>query len=156
MHNLIEKAVSRIELNSDLLQVAIGAFFVIITMRAELLSSKPLLIQLVASIPLLLTSTLAYSKVRYKKDVAAWNKLGWITFITAYAFLMNTIGILIGIWIDVSISLIFFALSCVLTITHSVIEVRYDKKSVKERLLKDLLFISVQILLGVLVVLKVF
>jgi hypothetical protein len=156
MHNLIEKATSRIDLNSDLLQVAIGAFFVIITMRAELLSSKPLLIQLVASIPLLLTSTLAYSKVRYKKDVAGWNQLGWITFIIAYAFLMNTIGILIGVWIDVSMSLIFFSLSCVLTIIHSAIEVKYDRKCLRERVLKDMLFISVQIVLGVLVVLKVF
>jgi hypothetical protein len=156
MHNLFEKAASRIELNSDLLQVAIGAFFVIITMRAELLNSMPLLVQLVASIPLLLTSPLADSKVRYKKDTDIWNRLGWVTFIIAYAFLLNTIGILIGIWISVGVSLIFFALSALLTVIHSVIEVKYDKKSIKERLIKDSLFISVHIVFGVLVVLKVF
>jgi hypothetical protein len=156
MSDFKHKATSRIELNSDLLQVALGAFFLLITLRAELLNSIPLLVQLVAAIPLLLTSTLAYSKVSDSKVAYKWDRLAWITFIIAYAFLINTVGILIGLWINVTVSLAFFALSALLSIVHSLIEVGYNKQAFAKRLAKDSLFILVLVIFGVLVVFGVY
>jgi len=142
-------------LNTFLLTLSIGVFFLTINLRQELLLQKILLAQLILSIPLLLTSTLSYSKIGYREKVEKWNLLGWITFVIGYAFLINVVGILVGNVLSVSLSLIFFATSWILTVTYSLVDISYEKTTLKERMSKDLLFILIQIVLGVLVVLKI-
>ncbi len=150
---LASKASSRINLNESLLAIAIGVFFLTVNFREELLFQRVLVIQLVLSIPLLLTSILSYSKVGYRSKVEKWDRLGWITFIIAYAFLLNVIGILLGNIVGVDIALIFFVSSWILTFIYSFVDVSYKKYTVKERMVKDLFFILIQFVLGVLVVL---
>ena len=153
MSKLSIKATSRISLNTALLSIAIGVFFLTINIRQELLYQKILLAQLVVSIPLFLTSILAYSKVGYRRKIEKWNMLGWITFILGYAFILNVIGILIGKFISIDISIVFFASSCILTLTYSYIEISYNKLAIKERIIKDSIFIATQLIFGLLVVL---
>jgi hypothetical protein len=153
--NYPTKAQTRMQLNGFLLSISMTGFFIIIGLRQELFLQKILLLQQLLSIPLILTSSLAYSKVAYREKVEKWDRLGWITFIIGYAFLMNVVGILIGNLISKSISLLFFAASWLLTIIYSGVNIHYGKTTFKERAIKDLLFISLQLFFGVFVVLKI-
>lgn len=151
----LAKSQSRIQLNIFLLTAAFTVFFFIISLKEELLFYKIFLIQLISSIPFLLTSTLSYAKVSYREKIKRWDRLGWISFIIGYAFLLNSIGILVGNIISLSISLIFFGISWALTIIYSLIDISYEKTVWKERVIKDSVFILLQIIFGVLVVLKI-
>ena len=153
MSNLSVKASTRIALNRTLIAIAIGVFFLTINLREALLFQKILLLQLVLAVPLLLTSTLAYSKIGYREQIERWNTLGWMTFIFGYAFLLNVIGILIGNIIGVMTAIIFFVSSWILSLIYSFVDISYDNSVIKERLIKDALFISIQFVLGVLVIL---
>jgi hypothetical protein len=156
MRNLPSKASSRIALNTSLLTVAIGIFFLTINLREEVLLQKIVAIQLVLPIPLFLTSTLAYSKIGYRMQIEKWDTLGWMTFILGYAFLLNVIGILIGYISGIVVAMIFFACSWILAVIYSLVDITYNKSAIKERLCKDILFISIQFVFGVLVVLGFF
>ena len=79
--------------------------------------------------------------------------MGWVTFVFAYAFLLNIIGILLGNIIGIGVAIIFFLSSWILTIIYSVVDISYKRTAIRERLVKDNLFILIQIVLGLLVVL---
>jgi len=150
------KASNRISLNRVLLSIAIGAFFLTVNLNEELLFEKILVLQLVLSIPLLLTSTLAYSKVGYRRKFQKWNGMGWLTFALGYAFLLNVIGILLAKTSGITISIIFFASSWFLAIAYSLVDISYDRAVIRERIYKDLLFILVQVFLGLFVALNIY
>lgn len=153
--DLMTKSQSRVNLNIFLLSVSITAFFLIVNLRQEFLNNKLLLLQLVLAIPLFLTSIIANSKIAYKEKPVRWNRLGWLTFVVGYAFIINIIGIVIGNLISVTISLIFFGASWFLTVTKSLVDLSNDKTILKERIIKDSLFIALQLTCGVFVVLKI-
>lgn len=139
-----------------LLSTAIFAFFTTINLRKEFLFQPLLLAQLVLSMPLLLTSTLAYAKLGYREKIAAWALLGWVTFELGYAFLLNVIGILMATAISLPLAIVFFAASCCLALVYSIVDaVSTPGGYTTERLAKDLLFIVIQLTLGLLVALKV-
>ena len=152
-----EKATSRIAMNSRLIAVITAVFFLIINLKIEILTQNGLLaLQLVLAIPFLFTSTLAYSKLGYRKETKRWNTLGWITFIIGYAFMLNTIGILVGRYVDVLFGVLFFLANWILTIIYSLIDISYEKSAIKERLVKDSFFILIQIFFGLFILLGVF
>jgi hypothetical protein len=153
---LAVKSGSRITLNMFLLSTAIFAFFTTINLRRELLFQPVLLVQLVISIPLLLTSTLAYAKVGYRERVERWATLGWVTFDLGYAAILNVIGIMVGNIISTTLAVVFFSVSCGLTLIYSAVDISYSGSVASERISKDLLFIVVQVAFGLLVALKVF
>ena len=146
------KAANRVSLNRSLLAIVIGIFFLTLNLKQELLSQKILALQLILAIPLFTISMLAYSKVGYRKEIKGWNILGWVTFTFGYAFLFNVIGILVGEFIGVTLALAFFATSWILMLIYSFVDINYNKSVIKERIIKDSLFILIQLLLGVFVV----
>jgi len=148
------KASSRIALNTRLIALTFSIFFLTINLRQELFSQKIVLLQLILAIPLLLTSTLAYSKVSYRERTNRWEILSWITFVLGYSFLLNIVGILVGNIAGVLLATIFFVASWILTLTYSLIDISYNKSVIKERLVKDGIFILIQLTFGLLVVLK--
>jgi hypothetical protein len=151
-----EKSKNRITLNTSLLSIAVGIFFLTINLRSELLLIRGLVIQLVLAIPLLFTSILSYAKVGYRKKTRKWDTLGFLTFSFAYAFILNVIGILLANIVSLQISLIFFASSWILAIIYSIIDTSYKRRVIKERIVKDLIFISIQLFFGVFVVLGIY
>ena len=151
--NLASKASSRVALNRSLLAMIVGVFFLTINLTPELLEKKILAFQLIISMPLLVTSILAYSKIGYHHRTERWNWLGWATFTIAYAFILNVVGILIAQIIGAGLSLIFFAASWICMIFYSGTDISYHKPQIRERLLKDGLFVAIQFFFGVLVVL---
>jgi hypothetical protein len=152
---LVSKASARIALNRTLIGIVIGVFFLTINLRKELFFQKVLVLQLVISIPFLLTSILAYSKVAYRTNTEKWNNLAWFTFIVGYAFIINIIGILLGGFAGKAIAVIFFASSWTLSIIYSLVDISCDKKAVKERVAKDALFILITTVLGAFVALGI-
>jgi len=152
-----EKAKSRIAMNSRLIAVITAVFFLIINLKIEILTQNEFLaLQLVLAIPFLFTSTLAYSKLSYRKETKRWNTLGWITFIIGYAFMLNIIGVLVGKYVDVLFGVLFFLVNWILTIIYSLVDISYEKSVIKERLAKDLFFILIQIFFGLFILLGVF
>lgn len=137
------KATSRINLSLFLLTVSVTAFFLIINLKEELFYNKILLMQLILAIPLLLTSTLAYSKIGYRDKVERWDLLGWVTFTFGYAFGVNVIGILVGDIISVPLGLIFFAISWLLVIIYYFVDISYEKNTFRVSISKILLFILI-------------
>ena len=155
MENHHAKASNRIALNTRLLAVLITVLFLTINLKRELLLQHILAFQFIVPIPLLVTSILAYSKVSYREKVERWDKLGFITFILGYAFLLNVIGILIGNLISVGLALTFFLVNWILALVYSAVDISYDRSIIKERAIKDVALILIQLVFGVLVVLKV-
>lgn len=82
--------------------------------------------------------------------------MGWLTFALGYAFLLNVIGILLAKTSGITISIIFFASSWFLAIAYSLVDISYDRTVIRERIYKDLLFILVQVFLGLFVALKIY
>jgi hypothetical protein len=147
------KAANRISLNSQLLPAAIGIFFITVNLRSEILLQKAVAIQLSLAIPLLLTSTLAYSKLGYREKVERWNVLGWVCFAIAYSFIINVIGILLANIVGKDLSTTFFLTVWSLAFIYSMIDVSYDRKVLKERFIKDFFVIFIQVSLGLFVAL---
>jgi len=155
MSEFSSKASNRVALNRSLLAIVIGVFFLTINLREKLLFQKILTLQLILSIPLFLTSILAYAKISYKSQIGRWNKFGWITFMLGYAFLMNVIGIIVNNLLGISIALLFFFFTWILLLIYSFIDISYDNSVIKERLIKDLSFITIQFIFGILVILEI-
>jgi hypothetical protein len=152
---LENKSSSRIALNTSLLSVAVGIFFLVVSLKAQLIVPQLVAAQLVFPIPLLLTSILAYSKVGYRSQTERWDALGWITFVLAYAMILNVIGILLNTTVSEAVSVSFFGLSWAMAVIYSLVDISYAREHARERMAKDALFIGTQAVLGLLVVLGV-
>lgn len=156
MQDLSSKATNRVALNRSLLAMIVGVFFLTINLTPGLLEKKILAFQLIIAMPLLVTSVLAYSKIGYHYRTERWNWLGWATFTIAYAFILNVVGILIAQIIGAAAALVFFAASWVCMMFYSGIDISYHQSKIRQRILKDGLFVIIQILFGVLVVLELY
>jgi hypothetical protein len=76
--------------------------------------------------------------------------LGYITFLLAYTFLINSIGILLMTLLSFWIVAIFYSINILSALAYSAIEISYDRSKIKERVVKDLFFIALIVLLGIL------
>lgn len=143
------KSNARILMNTSLIVVAFTAFALIVTLQSRILIEHQVLtMQLVLAIPLLLTSTLANSKLTYTKHAPKWETLGWSAFIFGYGFLINVVGILIFILVGVPFAMLFFAVNILLTFGYSAVEVSYNRKALARRLAKDLTFVLILFIFG--------
>ncbi len=147
-----DKIAQSIRMNTALLGVAFTIFTFIASTNPQLLKNNNLLaMQLTLAIPLLLCSLFAKQKlIDNQKRIKEWNDYGFVTFILAYGFLINSIGILLSLVVNYKITLIFFLLNIINPITYSYMKIMDDRKIIKERIYKDSLFIIIIILLGIL------
>ena len=156
MTNLSVKASNRIGVNRSLIAIAIGVFFLTVNLKRQILVEEILALQLVLSIPMLLVSTLAYTKVGYREKTERWNTLAWITFIAGYTFQLNIIGILLSDIVGKNIAIIYFVVTWIVSLIYSLIDISYDKSVWKERVLKDIIFTLVLVILGILPAMGIF
>lgn len=142
---------NRIKINLALLGICFTLFTFLIAFNPELLKNNLFLtLQLVCSIPLFMTSILARTKSSYTQERKRWKSLGFITYLLGYAFLINVIGIFLIDFVTFSSGLIFFSVNIFLALTYSILEISYDSARLKERFFKDLAFILILVLLGIL------
>ncbi len=142
-----EKSSARVSINAFMM----GSLFFILTLIWTLNPEKFNLIiisQLVLAIPLLFISSLAYSKVGYWTHHEVWDRFAWITNTIGNIFVMNVTG-LITATIFPKLAIVYFALTIFLIFVYYLINIIYSKHTIKERLIKFLLFIVVLYLGGI-------
>ncbi len=145
------KAEARNITNNNLIIVAFTVFTLIATLKPSLLvDNKILTLQLVLSIPFLLSSICARTTLGTTKKVEMWDRYGFATFLVGYAFLINAVGLLLVTLSDTNIGLIFFIMNIVLAIAYSLVKVIETRTKIKDRILKDIIFILLLIFFGIL------
>jgi hypothetical protein len=145
------KETNRIKINLTLLGICFTLFTFLIAFNPDLLKNNLFLtLQLVCSIPLLMTSLLARSKASYTLGRNRWTNFGFITYLLGYSFLINVVGIFLIKFVSLSAGLVFFIGNILLALAYSAMEVSYDSPRLKERFVKDLTFILILVLLGIL------
>lgn len=150
------KSGARIPINLTLLGISFTLFGLVVTLNPSLLGKSLLAYQLVLSIPFFMSSIFARSKLAYSTNSERWDKFGFITFILAYSFLINSVGLLMVNFILPIIVVVFFVTNIVLAIIYSMIQFSYDKRTLKKRIFEDLSFILLIVLFGILPVLGIF
>jgi hypothetical protein len=149
LHEIQTKAKAKSEINLWLLAIAFTLFTFIISVNPALVKNNIWLsLQLTLTIPLLSSSTFARTRQMHTKQPVAWDRYGFITFIVAYSFLVNVVGILLSTLVSKNIGLIFWGVNILLAITYSAIEVVEDRAKFSSRLTKDGFFILIIVLAG--------
>ena len=144
---------SKLVINSMLLGAVVTMFFLVSSFNAEILvKHQTLAIQMVLAIPLFVSACFA-SSLQSEKNGLIWYTFGWISFIFAYSFTINSVGIIISSITSATIGISFFIFSIFLSLIYSFLLVVYEKSNLIERVLKDLVFILILFFLGILVVL---
>ena len=106
------KAKSKLEVDLYLLAIAFTLFTFIIAINPALVRNNVFLsLQLTLAIPLLISSIFARTKQGYSEKPATWEFYGFITFILAYAFLINVVGILLSTLVSIQIGIIFWGVN---------------------------------------------
>jgi len=143
--------------NVNYLFIAFTAFTFIATINQDLLRNNLLMtIQLVLSIPMFMSSILARAKLSEAVHTKTLRNFGSFCFITGYAFLINTVGILVGMLVSDKIGILFFAVNILMALAYSYIQIKLDLSRIKRRIIKDGYFILIIILLGLLPILKIY
>jgi len=148
----INKSRSRLSINLSLLAICFTLFTFLIAINPQLFKDNLFLsIQLTIAIPLLITSIFARTKLGYTtKRLRAWNKYGFITFMLAYGFLINSIGILLSSLVSLNLGMVFFGVNIISIIGYSYMEVQEDNAKIFSRIKKDLLFTMILLIGGIL------
>lgn len=152
-----DKAKLRLEVNLWLLATAFTLFTFIIAINPALVKNNNFLsLQLTLAIPLLSSSVFAGSRLSFGNKSARWDMYGFITFILAYGFLVNVVGILLSTLVSVKIGVIFWGINIVSALLYSLLEILEDKTKIKSRLYKDSVFILIVVLAGLFPVLGIY
>jgi hypothetical protein len=142
---------NRILINITLLGICFTLFTFIVVFNQDLLKENLFLtLQLVCAIPLFMTSLLAKVKASYMFGKNRWATLGFETYLLAYAFLLNVVGIFLMLYVSYLAGIVFFIVNILSALTYSAVELSYDKSKFKERMMKDIYFILIIVLLGIL------
>jgi hypothetical protein len=143
-----EKAASLVAINSFMMGSLFIVFTLIWTLNPKQFSIL-IIAQLAFAIPLLFVSSLAYTKVGYKKEVKHWETFGWYTNTIGNAFLMNSMGLVIAKEYP-ELSFAYFFLIIILMLIYSVINISLNHERAKEKLFKFLFLVAIIVLLGIL------
>jgi len=146
------KAEAKININLWLLGTAFTLFTFVVAINPDLLKENIFLsLQLTLSIPFIMSSVFAWTKLLHvNNNHNIWDVYGFITFIVAYSFLINVVGIFLSTLIDLKIGLVFFLANIVFGVTYSIFEVVGYKEKIRSKILKDSLFIILVLLFGIL------
>lgn len=151
------KSKLRLDINRSLLGAAFTVFGLIVSLKTPLLRESILVpMQLTLSIPLLLSSIFARSKLAHTSMPQMWEDYGYATFLFAYSFLINVVGILLTSSVSIVCGLTFLIFSVVISWTYSFFEVKESKAKLFSRIKKELLFTLLIVLGGILPVLRVY
>lgn len=146
----LTKVNTKLMINSMLLGAVVSMFFLVSSLQQKILSDHPLLaLQMVLAVPFLVTACIASTFIGKEENRKMWYNFGWFTFLIGYAFTLNSIGIIISSVTSIAIGLTFFTFSCGLPLIYSFMLVKYENGNAKERIIKDGIFIAIQLLFGV-------
>lgn len=134
------KGSERIQINNILTAVCIGALSLFLFFEDKI--SPWSVGQLAMAVPLLVTSSLAYSKVCYRiGEHRIWDPLGWFTHSIGYIMIINAITILIYKSNYHSVAWLFTAVVVFLFILYSMMDVIAKKRRFFEKTVKLLFYL---------------
>jgi len=135
-----------------LLQIAFVLFTFIIALNPDLVRANAFLaLQLSLSIPFYFSSIFLRAKISAHPDSPLlWEQFGFYTFITAYAFTINVVGILLAELVGVDIALWFWAANIISALGYSIIEMYGKESNFEARIRKDACFIGALLVFGIL------
>ena len=128
------KASDRIQINNILAAACVAILSVLLGLSGEQFSDW-MVLQLAAATPLLVTSSLAYAKLSYRgvKECPIWDSLGWITLSLGYIMLINALAIMLCTSNYPDVSWWFVSMAILLFVVYSMLDVKADKKRLKEK-----------------------
>jgi len=151
-----EREINRIKadfhllMNMTFITVVFAVFVLLVTLNPSVLETDYFLtLQLVLSIPFLMTSSLARAKLGMIGSAKLIDALGLYCFVIAYSFLINVIGILLSRYTPLDMSLIFFGVNVMLTLIYSFTIVHHDSTKLTRRIWKDSFFFIMILLFGI-------
>jgi L-asparagine transporter-like permease len=135
---------NRIQINS----VLSGLCVAILTVLLALPGAKPgnwVVGQLASAVPVLVTSSLAYAKLKYRDEdeMAIWNTFGWLTHSVGYIMILNAMVIMLYRNGYPSMAWLLLALIIVLFAVYSILDVIARQKRSLEKGLKALFYVLV-------------
>jgi hypothetical protein len=143
------KAQNKVSLYTNLMNLSLALFAIIWAIAPERLTFV-LILQFVLAIPLFYVSCISYTKIAYRKEVKSWNVLGWFTGITATAFVMNIIGILIYLLGYTTLAYVYFFFLWILMAIYTVINARQHPREQRSfAYFKFLYFVAVQVIFAI-------
>ncbi len=138
----IERSEFRLFINISLFSASIGALFFILTLRPELLSGTLFLpTQISLAIPFVLSSLFSRARLGFTTKPEIWKGFAFSTFLIGYTFIINSLGILLGLLVGGGIAMLFLMTNIALAVMYSILEVREHPENIGARVLKDLAFI---------------
>ena len=145
------KSATKLSINIRLIGVTFVIFTFIIAIKPQIFIAKKILaLELIMAIPFLLTAALSFSKLAYAPHSKEWDWLSWACFLVGYTFLLNVVGIIVAIFISVPMAILFFVVNWVLSIVYSYADVYPNTVLMRKDVFKNLVFIGLQLILGVL------
>ncbi len=149
------KADTRNLIDVTLLAIVITLFGLVATIKPEMVSENPLFtLQLVLAIPFFICGLFSRIKSAAYVDSSLWRVLGFVSFTLAYGFFINSVGLMLSFITAIYVSMAFFTVNTLLTLTRAGIVVYYDHSELPKRLFRELIHIALIIFLGVLPALK--
>ncbi len=151
------KAETRNLIDISLLATCFTAFAFLASSSPEILSNNLFLtFQLVFAIPLFMNNLFCRIKQVYKNPKQKWNEVGSVSFTLAFGFFINFIGLLLALFVPISVILMFFFLNIFLTIIRFSVQVYYEPSKLKKGIFREILHLLMVIFLGILPALKVY
>lgn len=145
------KSSARLNINLYFLSIVFTVFALIVSIKPDLLKESFIItVQLTFSIPLLISSIFARSKLAHTDRPKLWEDYGYFLFILAHAFLINTLGILIALLVDKDIAVAFLTFNILSAAVYSMFEIIEKPSKLRPRIIKDLYFAALIIIGGVL------
>jgi hypothetical protein len=149
------KSIVHVTKDVTLLFIAFTIFTFIATISPDMLKNHILLsLQLVLSIPLFMSALLSRSRLGTSVNAQILDRFGSITFLIAYAFLINVVGIILDLIVTVAVSEVFFAANVLMVIIYSAVKGIHDKRERNFQISQDVVFLIFIILFGLLPVIK--
>lgn len=148
----------KLEFSYWLLAIAFTLFTFIISLNPILVKANIFLsLQLSLSIPLYFSSIFARAKIDSRPGkLILWEGFGFFTFILAYGLTINVVGILLAKLVSTNVGLCFWIVNILAALAYSVLTIYSKEASFVSRFRKDLLFIGIIVLLGILPALGIY
>ncbi|GBE17046.1 hypothetical protein BMS3Abin15_00880 [bacterium BMS3Abin15] len=142
-----EKAISKVHISSIMMGVLIFIFAFIWNNGPEEFSYIAIL-QLVLAVPLLFVSSLAYSKIGYRREeIKKWDYLGWHTNTIGNVFVFNVIGLVVASHYQ-DIAIIYFLFIILLMSIYTIVNISSNYETLPQKIYKFLFFIFFLLALG--------
>lgn len=143
-----DKGEDRININNLIGSVNLGILAVLLGVAQGDISPWTIC-ELAIALPCLLTSSLAYSKLRYRHgdEYAKWDRFGWFTHSIGYIATLDAVAVMLYHAHYRAVAWIFIGTSVFLFVTYSFLDVAIRKDRLYEKSIK-LAFYIVLIILG--------